>query len=81
VPNQTSPALTAAEEAVAAEAVQNVLASDIPSWERSLIPQATLTKAINAAVAAIDKLRNRAAQQPPKTPPPPPPSPSSGGKP
>jgi len=58
---KTSPQLTEAEQAVAAEAVETVIVADIPSFERGMIPQATLTKAVNAAVAAIDNLRDKLA--------------------
>lgn len=58
VATKTTPATTAAERVLAAQAVREVLAARIPSWEQSLIPQDVLEQGIEAAVAAIDDFRD-----------------------
>ena len=53
--------MTAAETKAATDALQGMIDSKLPDWQRRLVPQALLVEAVQAVVAAVDKVRDGAA--------------------
>lgn len=58
----TTPTMTTAEIAAGTDALKAMIASKLPVWQQRLVPADLLAAAVQAVVAAVDKVRDGAAQ-------------------